>query len=144
MPDVHQQGSAVATVEGSGVNPLTWAADVFAPFNMVWQPAPAKAPAVRVLGRTPDEQALVDVTIRGKKVIAASAVVPIKAEYTPMLVFLLAVLVESATREEADRWLARALNHLRRDRPGDAMGFWHQWRVTLTTTTVGLLAVRVR
>lgn len=125
-------------------DPLTWAADVFAPFNMAWQPAPAKSPAVRVLGRTPGEQALLDVTIRGSKVIAASAVVPIKPEYTPMLTFLLAALIDQATRDEADLWTARALNALMRSRPSNVTRTWHQWRVTLTTTAVGVLTMQVR
>lgn len=125
-------------------DPLAWAADVFAPFNMVWRPAPAKAPAVRVLGRTPDDRALIDVTIRGSKVIAASAVVPIKPEYTPMLVYLLAVLVEQATRDEAGLWTARALNALMRSRPSNVTRAWHQWQATLTTTAVGMLAMQVR
>lgn len=126
------------------IDPFTWAADVFAPFNMAWRLAPAKPPTVRVLGKTPDEQALIDVTIRGNKVIAASAVVPINPEYTPMLTFLLAMLVESATREEADRWLARGLGALRKDRPSEVTQPWHQWRVVLTTNALGLLTMGVR
>ena len=141
MSDVHQQGSAMAAIPSSGV---AWATDVFAPFNMAWKEAPAKRGSVRVLGTTADKQALLDVTIRDGKVIAASAVVPIKPEYTPLLTFLLAVLVEQATREEADQWLKRALDRLRRDRPSETIGPWHQWRVTLTTTTLGLLTMRVR
>lgn len=125
-------------------DPLAWAVDVFAPFNMVWRPAPAKAPAVRVLGKTPDEHALIDVTIRGSKVIAASAVVPILPEYTPMLVYLLAVLVDQATREEADRWLARGLGALRKDRPSEIMRPWFGWRIALGTTRYGLLTMQVR
>lgn len=144
MSDVHQQGSSMATVAGSGIDPLAWTSDVFAPFNMAWQLAPAKAPIARVLGKTPDEQALIDVTIRRDKVVAASAVVPIKPEYTPMLVFLLAVLVESATREEADRWLARGLAALRKDRPSEVTRPWHQWRVELATNVLGLLMMQVR
>lgn len=140
MSDVHQQRGAVATVS-SGV---AWATDAFAPFNMVWKEAPTKKGTVRVLGKTPDEQALLDVTIKGSKVIAASAVVPIKPEYTPLLTFLLAVLVEQATRQEADAWLKRALDRLRRDRPSETIGPWHQWRVTLTTTTLGLLTMQVK
>ena len=74
----------------------------------------------------------------------ASAVVPVRPEYTPMLVFLLAVLVEQATREESDAWLARALDKLRRDKPSETTQPWHKWRVTLTMTTLGLLTMRVR
>lgn len=125
-------------------DPIAWATEVFKPFNMAWKLAPAKKGAVRVLGTTPDQQALLDVTIRGAALIAASAVVPIKPEYTPILTFLLAVLVESATRSEADQWLARALDALRRDKPSEVTQPWHQWRVTLTTTAVGLLTVQVR
>ncbi len=125
-------------------DPIAWAADVFAPFNLAWKPAPVRSPAVRVLGSSVDQQALIDVTIRAGKVIAASAVTPIKPEYTPMLTYLLAALVERATREEADRWLARALGALRRDQPSEIVRPWHQWRVTLTTTAIGLLTVQVR
>lgn len=140
MSDMHQQGSAVATIPSSGV---AWAADVFAPFNMAWKEAPAKKGAVRVLGSSADQQALLDVTIRGSKVIAASAAVPVRPEYTPMLTFLLAVLVESATRQEADAWLARGLNRLRRDRPSETIAPWHQWRVVLATTSLGLLTMQI-
>lgn len=125
-------------------NPVAWASDAFAALNMTWKEAPAKFPAVRVLGTTTDQQAILDVTIRRGKVIAASTVTPVRAEYTPMLVFLLAVLVEGATREEADRWLARALGKLRRDRPSSTAQPWHQWRVTLTTNVLGLLTMQVR
>lgn len=125
-------------------NLLAWAAPTFAALNLTWKEAPAKFPAVRVLGTTADQQALMDVTIRHGKVVKASAVVPIKPEYTSMLVFLLAVLVEKATRPEADQWLARALDRLKRDKPSQVAVSWHQWRVTLTTTAIGLLAVQVR
>lgn len=144
MPNVHQQGSDMAAVSSGSINPLAWAADAFAPFNMAWRTAPAKAPVVRVLGKTPDEQALLDVTIRGSKLVAVSAVVPIKPEYTPLLTFLLAVLVESATREEADRWLARGLGALRKDRPSEVTRPWFGWRVTLMTNVLGLLTMQVR
>lgn len=123
---------------------ITWAADVFAPFNLTWKEAPAKRGTVRVLGASADEQALLDVTIRGSKLIAASAVVPIKPEYTPMLTFLLAVLVERATMQEADLWVARGLNALMRSRPSEVTRPWHQWHVTLTTTAIGLLTMQVR
>jgi len=140
MSDVFEQGSAVATVPSS----IAWASEVFAPFNLSWKEAPAKKGATRVLGNSADQQAIVDVTIRAGKVIAASAVVPVKPEYTPLLTFLLAVLVERATRQEADAWLARALGRLRRDKPSETIAPWHQWRVTLTTTTIGLLTIQVR
>lgn len=143
MSDVHQQGSAVAAVEGVATLQRV-VEDAFAPFNLDWQTVPAKRGGVRVLGKTADEQALLDVTIKGSKVIAASSVVPIKPEYTPMLTFLLVVLVERATRQEADAWLARALGRLRRDKPSETIGPWYQWRVTLTTTAIGLLTVQVR
>lgn len=126
------------------VDPVAWAAQVFAPFNMSWKLAPAKKDRVRVLGVTPDQQALLDVTIKGKTVVAASAVVPILPEYTPLLTFLLSVLVEQATLAEADAWLARALDSLRRDRPSSVTRPWHRWRVTLTTNQLGLLTVQVR
>lgn len=125
-------------------DPVAWATDTFAALNLTWKTAPAKFPAVRVLGATADQAALMDVTIRNGKVIKASAVVPIRAEYTPMLTFLLAVLVENATRPEADAWLSRQLNRLRRDKPSEVSAPWHQWRVTLTTTALGLLTVQVR
>jgi len=144
MPDVHQQRGTVAAVEGGGVDLITWAAGVFAPFNLAWKEAPARKGVIRVLGSSADQQALVDMTIRGGRVIAASAIVPIKPEYTPLLTFLLAVLVEQATRQEADQWLARGLNRLRRDRPSETIAPWHQWRVTLTTTAIGLLTMQVR
>jgi len=125
-------------------DPIAWASEVFAPFNLSWKEAPAVGIARRVLGNSADRQAIVDVTIRAGKVIAASAVVPIKPEYTPLLMFLLAVLVESATRQEADAWLARGLNRLRRDRSSAVVYPWHDWRVTLTTTAIGLLTMQVR
>lgn len=125
-------------------DPAAWAASTFAALNLTWKEAPAKKGAVRVMSTTADQAALMDVTIRGGRVIAASAVVPIKAEYTPMLTFLLAVLVEKATRQEADQWLARAVDRLRRDKPSQATQPWHQWRVTLTTTALGLLTMQVR
>lgn len=125
-------------------NAVAWAADAFAALNMTWREAPAKKGHTRVLGNTADQQALMDVTIRGQSIVAASAVVPVKPEYTPMLVFLLAVLVEDATRLEADQWLGRALNRLRRDKPSTVTIPWHQWRVTLTTNALGLLTMRVR
>lgn len=123
---------------------VQWATDAFAALNLTWKEAPAKFPAVRVLGNSADKQALMDLTIRRGAIIGASAVVPVKAEYTPMLVFLLAVLVKDATRDEADKWLARALNRLRRDRPSTTTQPWHKWRVTLTTNTFGLLTMQVR
>lgn len=125
-------------------NPVTWATSTFAALNLTWKEAPAKAPAVRALGTTADQAALMDVTIRRGKVVKASAVVPVRPEYTSMLVFLLAVLVEQATRQEADQWLARALDRLRRDKPSEMTVPWHQWRVTLTTTSLGLLTMQVR
>jgi len=124
--------------------PIAWASEVFAPFNLSWKEAPAKRGAVRVLGNSTDQRALLDVTIKAGKVITASAVVPIKPEYTPLLTFLLAVLVESATRQEADAWLARGLGQLRKDRPSEVARPWHSWRVTLTTTTIGLLTMQGR
>lgn len=125
-------------------DPVAWATDAFAALNLSWKQAPAKRGAVRVLGSSADQAALMDLTIRGTKVIAASAVVPIRPEYTPMLTFLLAVLMEGAGRAEADAWLARALNRLRRDRPSDTTAPWHRWRVTLTTNSLGLLTMQVR
>jgi hypothetical protein len=125
-------------------DPIAWATDTFADLNLTWKAAPVTFPAVRVLGNSADQAALMDVTIRNGKVIRASAVVPIRPEYTPMLTFLLAVLVERATRHEADAWLARQLNRLKRNRPSEVSAPWHQWRVTLTTTAVGLLTVQVR
>lgn len=125
-------------------NPVAWATSTFAALNLTWKEAPAKFPSVRVLGTTADQAALMDLTIRRGKVVKASAVVPVRAEYTPMLVFLLAVLVEGATREETDKWLARALDRLRRDKPSEVTAPWHQWRVTLTTTAIGLLTMQVR
>lgn len=125
-------------------NPIAWATSTFAALNMTWREAPATFPAVRVLGTTADQAALMDVTIRRGKVVKASAVVPVKPEYTPMLTFLLAVLVEKATRQEADAWLARGLDRLKRNRPSQVTVGWHQWRVTLTTTAIGLLTVQVQ
>lgn len=125
-------------------NPVAWAIDAFAALNMTWKEAPAKPRHTRVLGVAADLQAVMDVTIKGRSIVGASAVVPVKPEYTPMLVFLLAVLVEKATREEADQWLARALDKLRRDKPSETTQPWHKWRVTLTTTSLGLLTMRVR
>lgn len=125
-------------------NAVAWATGTFTALNLAWKEAPAKFPAVRVLGTTTDQQAILDVTIRRGKVIAASTVTPVRAEYTPMLVFLLAVLVENAPREETDKWLARALDKLRRDRPSQVTQSWHQWRVTLTTNALGLLTMQVR
>lgn len=125
-------------------DPVAWAADAFGALNLTWKTAPAKKDAVRVLGTTADHAALMDITIRGERLIGASAVVPIKAEYTPMLVLLLASLVETATWAEADAWLGRALNGLRRDRPGALVRAWHRWRVTITTNALGLLTVQVK
>lgn len=125
-------------------DPIAWATSTFAALNLAWKEAPAGFPAVRVLGTTADQQALMDLTIRRGTIIAASAVVPVKPEYTPMLVFLLVVLVEGATREETDKWLARALDKLRRDKPSQVTAPWHQWRITLTTTAIGLLTMQVR
>lgn len=125
-------------------NPVAWASNTFAALNLTWKDVPTKAPAVRVLGTTADQAALMDVTIRRGTVVKTSAVVPIKPEYTPMLVFLLAVLVEQAARQEADQWLARVLDKLKRDKPSDVTAPWHQWRVTLTTTAIGLLTMQVR
>lgn len=139
MSDVYQQGSALAPVD-----PVAWAADAFAALNLSWKQAPAKKGAVRVLGNSADQAALMDLTITGSRIVGASAVVPVRPEYTPMLTFLLAVLVQQATRQEADAWLARALNRLRRDRPSETTAPWHGWRVTLTTNTLGLLTMQVR
>lgn len=125
-------------------DPVAWATDAFQALNMAWQLAPAKKDRSRVLGKTRDERALMDVTIKLERVIAASAVVPIQAEYTLLLTFLLAVLVEQATRQEADAWLARSLQRLRRDRPSETAAPWHQWRVILTTNALGLLTMQVR
>lgn len=99
---------------------------------------------MRVLGNTPDKQALLDVTIKGSRVVAASAVVPILPAYTVLLTFLLSVLVQEATLAEADAWLARALDGLRRDKPSDTTRPWHRWRVMLTTNALGLLTMQVR
>lgn len=123
---------------------VAWASDAFSALHLTWQLAPAKTPAVRVLGKTTDGGALMDVTMRREKVIGASAVVPIKAEYTLMLTFLLASLVQGATREEADRWLARQLRRLPQQRIGQVMARWHQWRVVLATNQFGLLTMQVR
>lgn len=123
---------------------IAFASEAFAPFNLTWKDAPAKAPAVRALGSSADRNALLDLTIRHGAIVGASAVVPIKPEYTPLLVFLLAVLVKDATRPEADAWLARQLNKLRRDRPSVVAAPWHRWRVVLTTNQLGLLTVQVK
>jgi hypothetical protein len=125
-------------------DPVAWAADAFAALNLTWKDAPAKFPRARALGVTADKAALMDVTTRRGKLIAASAVTPVKAEYTPLLTFLLAALVERATLPEADQFLARQLGRLRRDRPSQISAPWHQWRVTLTTTALGLLTMQVR
>lgn len=125
-------------------DPVAWASDAFQALNMAWQLAPSKKDRVRVLGKTRDDRALMDVTIKHERIIAASAVVPIQAEYTLLLTFLLTMLVEPATLVEADAWLARALNRLRKDRPSETGAPWHQWRVMLTTNTLGLLTMRVR
>lgn len=125
-------------------NPVVWATSAFAALNLTWKEAPAKFPSVRVLGTTADQAALMDLTIRRGKVVKASAVVPVKPEYTPLLVFLLAVLVEGATREETDKWLARALDRLKRDKPSQVTAPWHRWRVTLTTTAISLLTAQVK
>lgn len=125
-------------------NPVAWAAATFTALNLTWKEAPAKFPAVRVLGTTADQAALMDVTIRRGKVVKASAVVPVKPEYTPMLVFLLAVLTERATQQQADVWLAQTLDRLRRDRPSETTRPWGNWRVTLTTTVIGLLTMQVK
>lgn len=132
------------TTQIATFNAVAWATSTFAALNMTWREAPATFPAVRVLGTTADQAALMDVTIRRGKVVKASAVVPVKPEYTPLLVFLLAVLVEQATRQEADQWLARALDRLKRDKPSNVTAPWHQWRITLTTTALGLLTMQVR
>lgn len=121
-----------------------WAADAFAPLHLAWRDVPAKNGARRVLGTTADRAALMDVTIRGARLIGASAVVPIRPEYTPMLTFLLASLVQRATLAEADAWLARQLRRLPTKRVGDVAAPWHQWRVVLTTNALGLLTMQVR
>lgn len=139
MSDVYQPRGQMAPVDA-----VAWANSTFAALNLTWREAPATFPAVRVLGTTADQAALMDLTIRRGKAVKASAVVPVRPEYTPLLVFLLAVLVEGATRQEADRWLARALDRLKRDKPSDVTAPWHQWRVTLTTTSLGLLTMQVR
>lgn len=126
------------------IDHVQWATDTFAVLNLSWKEAPAKFPAGRVLGTTADQAALMDVTIKGHSIVGASAVVPVKPEYTPMLVFLLAVLAKDATRQEADQWLARALDRLKRDMPSQVTQPWHQRRVTLTTNTLGLLTVQVQ
>lgn len=125
-------------------DPVAWATTAFAALNLSWKLAPAKRGAVRVLGGSADQQALMDLTIKGDRIIAASAVTPVRAEYTPMLTFLLAVLVEQATLPEADAFLARSLDRLRRDRPSETIAPWHQWRVILTTNALGLLTMQVR
>ena len=125
-------------------DPVAWASDAFAALNLTWKAAPAKKERLRVLGTTADGAALMDITILRERIIAASTVVPIKAEYTPLLIFLLAALVKDATRDEADKWLARHLDKLRRDKPSDTIGPWHQWRVILTTNALGLLTMQVR
>lgn len=125
-------------------DPLAWAADAFAALNLTWKQAPAKRGTVRVLGSSANQAALVDLMIKGSRIVGASAVVPIRAEYTPLLTFLLAVLVEKATRQEADQWLARALGRLRKDRPSDTVQPWHGWKVVITTNTLGLLTMQVR
>ena len=138
-------GEKPVSVGAAGsLDPVAWAAETFAALNMTWREAKAKPGHVRVLGNTADQQAILDVTIKGGKVVAASTVTPIRAEYTSMLVFLLAVLVEGATQQEADKWLARSLDKLRRDKPSQTTQPWHRWRVTLTTTTLGLLTMQVR
>lgn len=125
-------------------DPVAWASDAFSALHLTWRAAPAKKGAARALGVSADQQALVDLTLKYDKLIGASAVVPVKAAYTPMLTFLLAALVQDATLPEADAWLARALNRLRRDKPSETIAPWHQWRVTLTTTSLGLLTMQVR
>lgn len=139
---------AVVRNEASNVtdprNAIAWVAGAFAALNMTWKEAPAKPRHTRVLGTTADQQALLDVTIRGQSIVDASAVVPVKAEYTPLLVFLLTVLTLNATQQEADQWLARALDKLRRDKLSETTQPWYRWRVTLTTTALGLLTMKVR
>lgn len=138
-----QGGEKPVPVAASG-SLIAWATDAFSALNLTWKDAPAKQGQRRVLGTTTDQSAIVDLTVKGSAIVAASAVVPIKAEYTPLLTFLLAVLVEKATRSEADAWLARQLNKLRRDRPSVVAAPWHQWRVVLTTNQLGLLTVQVK
>lgn len=135
-------GAQPLPADPSGV--AAWAAHAFAALNLTWRQAPAKKGAARALGTTADKAALMDVTIRGAKLIAASAVVPVKPEYTPMLTFLLAALVQDATMPEADAALARWLNKLRRDKPSETIAPWHQWRVTLATNQLGLLTMQVK
>jgi hypothetical protein len=139
MSDVSQSRGAVGAVDS-----VAWAADAFAALNLSWKLAPAKKGAVRVLGNTADTAALMDLTIKGTRIVGASAVVPIQPEYTLLLTFLLAALVEQATLQEADAWLARGLNSLRNDRPSDTVRPWHGRRVILTTNALGLLTMQVR
>lgn len=122
---------------------VAWAADAYAALNLTWRAAPSRHGA-RALGTTADQAALMDVTIKHDRLIGASAVVPIKPEYTLMLTFLLASLVKDATMAEADAWLARQLRRLPQRRVGDVSAFWYQWRVVLTTNALGLLTMRVR
>ena len=143
LPGVSKPGSE-EPVSAPASSSVAWATSTFAALNLTWKDAPATFPAVRVLGTTADQAALMDVTIRRGKVVKASAVVPVRAEYTPLLVFLLAVLVEKATRQEADQWLARGLDRLKRDKPSEVAAPWHQWRITFTTTAIGLLTMQVR
>lgn len=125
-------------------NLVAWATDAFQSLNLIWKDAPTKAPNQRVLGHTADKAALMDLTIRHGKVFTASAVVPVKPEYTPMLTLLLAALVEGGTLTEADAFLARTLNRLKRDRPSAVTTVWHRWRVIVTTNQLGLLTLQVK
>lgn len=144
MPGAGGEKPLPAPAAGDVADPVAWASDAFSALNMTWQPAPSKKDRVRVLGKTRDDRALMDVTIKLDRVVVASAVVPILPEYTPLLTFLLAVLVKDATRDEADKWLARHLDKLRRDKPSETTQPWHQWRVSLTTNALGLLTMQVR
>jgi hypothetical protein len=121
---------------------LTWAQSVYAPFALTWEAAKPLQKGVRVIGRAPEDAAVVDISLSTRRAIRSlSLVCPIATDYVLLLNHTLALIHPRATIADADHWLAQRLTLLKQ-RPR-VLATWGAWTVDMRVTQ-GLMAILMK
>ena len=126
---------------------VQWAQGLYTPFALTWEEAKPlpKLRGMRVLGRAPNDAALVDIScdIVRQSVKQVSMVCPIGGDYVHLVTHTLALLHPKATLRDADHWYARVLTGMSAKAPR-RLRAWGIWLVDIQITAQGLMAILIR
>lgn len=116
---------------------IAWSQDIFRQFALTWEVLEQlpNDPALRLRGRT--GAGILDLTLHQDRMVRrVTIVVPVRPEYTALVVYTLATLAQ-VTHSQADAFVAQVLRSLALARlPGKRTVRWGNWQAEVSTAVI--------